>query len=493
MTPEQAKSALAAHLRQTAALSQAAGLLSWDQETMMPERGAEARSEQLAALEAAIHERRCDPRIPEWAEALGDRLTPLEAANRREALRSYERARKIPLRLATELARQTAMAHGVWAAAKEAERFADFAPTLGRIIALKREEAACLAQTGADLYDALLQGFEPDMTTEACAALLGALRPRLSALRAALADRPAPAMPQGPFAHEAQIALSRQLATCFCYDWTAGRLDEAVHPFSMGQGGDVRITTRVSPDNPFEAIYSTIHEAGHAVYEQRIDPALAFSPAGTEASMGVHESQSRMFENQMGRSRAFAEWLWPRFCDAFGPAGLAGPEDLWRAANRFETGFRRTKADEVHYNLHVILRFDLERALISGDLAITDLETAWNDRFEADFGRKVPHAGLGVLQDVHWSAGFFGYFPTYSVGNIYAGCLFAALERAQPDLGHSLETGALQKPIGWLTEAVHRHGRVISASALIERATGAPPRPEPLLDYLEAKFAALYP
>lgn len=458
----------------------------------MPVKGGAARAEQMAAIEAAVHARRSDPRIPDWAGAMGGDLTPAQATNRREALREYDRATKIPLRLATELARETSAAHEVWVAAKNAGRFADFAPTLGRILALKREEAGCLTEPGADLYDALLQDFEPGMTTEACAALLGALRPGLSALRAAIAERPAPRMPEGPFAHAAQMALARELATCFCYDWEAGRLDIAVHPFSMGQGGDVRITTKVNPDAPFECMFSTIHETGHAVYEQRIDPALALTPAGTEASMGVHESQSRLFENQIGRSRAFAEWLWPRFEAHFGAAGLDGPEALWRAANRVETGFRRTEADEVHYNLHVLLRFDLERALISGDLALADLEAAWNDRFSADFGREVPHAGLGVLQDVHWSAGLFGYFPTYSIGNIYAGCLFAALQTAAPDLDAQIAAGALQGPIDWLTQNVHRHGRLLPATALIEAATGAAPTPAPLLAYLEAKYSALY-
>ena len=255
------------------------------------------------------------------------------------------------------------------------------------------------------------------MTAAATAALFDALRPGLVDLRARIAGAAgagAAARP-GSFPAAAQLALSRRIGDVFGYDWDAGRLDLAAHPSCSGRLGDVRITTRIDEAEPLGNIYATIHEIGHALYEQGLDPETALTPAGAAASMGVHESQSRLMENQIGRSRAFAEWLYPAMRDAFGDIGLAGPEELYRAANVVETGFIRTEADEVHYNLHVMLRFDLERALIAGDLAAADLEAAWNDRFAADFGLTPPDAAQGVLQDVHWSAGAFGYFPTYTL------------------------------------------------------------------------------
>jgi carboxypeptidase Taq len=399
----------------------------------------------------------------------------------------------VPARLAAELARVTTLAHGDWVAARAARRFDLFAPVLARIVDLKREEAACLREPGADLYDALIDGFEPGMTTARAAALLGALRPRLVALaqRVAATGRIVPGL-AGAFPEAAQLALAREAAGAFGYDWQAGRLDLVVHPFCSGTLGDVRITTRVDPASPFECLYGTIHETGHAIYEQGLDPGLALQPAGEHVSMGVHESQSRLCENQIGRSRPFMDWLWPRMRAAFGDFGLDGPEALWRAVNRVEPGFRRTEADEVHYNLHILMRFDLERALIAGDLAVAGLEAAWNDRFRADFGREVPHAALGVLQDVHWSAGLFGYFPTYSFGNIYAAELHAALRRDLPDLDARVGAGELGGVVAWLRDKIHRQGRLAAPEAIVAAAIGHAPQPGALLDYLEAKFGALY-
>ncbi|HEU0223197.1 MAG TPA: carboxypeptidase M32, partial [Paracoccaceae bacterium] len=383
MKADEAQAALGAHLRETAALAQVAGLLQWDQEAVMPEKGALQRAEQAAALEAVLHARRADSRVPEWAAAIdGATLDPAGRVNLAEALRAHSRATRVPASLASALARLTSQAHRIWVAARRAKSFADFAPTLAEILRLKREEAACLTEPGADPYDALLEDQEPGMTGAKVAALLGSLRPGLVSLRERIAGTPhyAPA-PRGHFPPEAQLALARELAGHFGYDWQAGRLDLVVHPFCSGTMGDVRITTRVDPETPFDCLYSTIHETGHAVYEQGLDPALAFTPAGTEASMGVHESQSRLFENQIGRSRAFCTWLFPRLRARFGDLGLEGPEALYRALNHVAPGFIRTEADEVHYNLHILMRFDLERALIAGDLTVADLEAAWNNRF----------------------------------------------------------------------------------------------------------------
>jgi carboxypeptidase Taq len=254
----------------------------------------------------------------------------------------------------------------------------------------------------------------------------------------------------------------------------------------------VRITTRTNPADPFNCLYSTIHEVGHATYEQGVDGAYFLTPLGQGASMGVHESQSRIYENQLGRSRAFTGWLYGRMRDVFGDFGIADEEAFYRAVNRVGQGFIRTESDEVQYNLHVLLRFDLEQALMRGDLQVGDLEAAWNDRFLHDFGFAVDRPSNGLLQDVHWSVGLFGYFPTYSLGNLYAGCLHVALRRDLPDLDASLARGDASPATGWLRDRLQRHGGLREPRATIAHATGAEPSEGPLLDYLETKFEGIY-
>ena len=260
----------------------------------------------------------------------------------------------------------------------------------------------------------------------------------------------------------------------------------------MGSGADVRITTRTVPQDPFNCLYSTVHEVGHAAYEQGIDSAYLLTPLGRGVSMGVHESQSRIYENQLGRSRAFTGWLYGEMKDAFGDFGVPDAETFYRIVNRVSDGYIRTEADELQYNLHVLMRFDLERALITGDLQVADLEAAWNDRFEADFGYKVDRPANGVLQDVHWSVGLLGYFPTYTLGNVYAGCLHAALRDALPDLDADLARGDTSAATGWLRAQVQTHGGLYTPRDVITRACGAAPSEAPLLGYLEEKFSALY-
>lgn len=473
-------------------MDQVAGLLNWDQDTQMPPKGAAQRAEQASAVAAAAHALATDPRMADWVAA----AEPRDEAGRvnvAEATRIHSRATRIPPRLATELARMSSEGQTAWQAARAASDFAAFAPVLTRIVGLKREEAACLSVEGRTGYDALLDGYEAGATAVGLAGLFGALRPGLVSLRGRIAEsgRRAPRF-EGTFPRAAQLALSRRLGDVFGYDWEAGRIDLAAHPSSSGSGGDVRITTRINEADPRECAFSTVHEIGHAVYEQGLDPAQAMLPAGSSASMGVHESQSRLFENQLGRSRAFCEWLWPVMAETFGETGLDGPDAIYAAVNAVETGFIRTEADEVHYNLHVMLRFDLERALIGGELEAEGLEEAWNARFLADFGVPVPDARRGVLQDVHWSVGLFGYFPTYSLGNVYAGALHAALRRDLPGLDGALAAGELGPALGWLGERVHRRGRLRPPRVLIAEACGAEPEAGALLAYLEAKYGELY-
>jgi carboxypeptidase Taq len=481
---------LMAFQRQTEALAQVAGRLGWDQETVMPEGSAAQRAEEIGALEAVLHARRTDPRIAGW---LAEANAPDAGgeAQLRLIRRSHARMSKVPARLAEEIARATSLAQGVWADCRSREDVAGFLPTLAGVVALKREEGAALAD-GGDPYDALVDDYEPGMTGAAIAAMFDAMRPRLVALRGRVLGASAPKGISGTYGRDAQMALSRELATVFGYDWSRGRIDLAVHPFSSGSGSDVRITTRVSETDPFNCIYSTIHEVGHAAYEQGIDAAYLLTPAGQGASMGVHESQSRSYENQLGRSRAFTGWLYGRMRETFGDFGIADAEGFYRAVNRVHSGYIRTESDEVHYNLHVMLRFDLERALMQGMLEVADLEAAWNERFRADFGVAVDRPSNGMLQDVHWSCGLFGYFPTYTLGNVYAGCLVKALRADVPGLDARMAKGDVSAATGWLRERLQRHGSRYLPRAVVAQACGFEPSEGPLLDYLEAKFGDIY-
>ena len=490
MTNNAAYEQLMEYQRQTEALSLVAERLGWDQETMMPRGAAEQRGEEMAAMAGVLHARRSDTRLADWLEA----AEPQDAegqAQVRLIRRSYVRATKVPSDLAQELARVTSMAQGIWAEARASEQVEDFLPTLSEVIGLKRQEAACLAQ-GGDLYDALIDDYEPGATAESLAAMFGRMRPRLVALRAAVLGKPVPKGVKGHFGEAAQLRLARDLAATFGYDFTRGRIDLAVHPFSSGSAYDSRITTRVVESEPFNCIYSTIHEVGHSSYELNIDPDYKLTPLGRGVSMGVHESQSRICENQIGRSRGFTEYLFGEMRERFDDFGIGSAGDFYRAVNRVQPGFIRTEADEVHYNLHIMMRFDLERALVRGDLPPEDLEAAWNDRFLKDFGVAVDRPAHGMLQDVHWAVGLFGYFPTYTLGNVYAGCLYQALTAAVPDLDAQLARGDTSEVVTWLRANLQRHGGLRSPRETVARACGFEPHEGPLLDYLEAKFGGLY-
>ncbi|WP_299164900.1 carboxypeptidase M32 [uncultured Tateyamaria sp.] len=476
----------------TQALSQVAGRLGWDQETIMPRGAAPQRAEEMAAMESVLHARRTDPRVGDWLAAIDPAtLDDVGAARVREIRRSFDRASKVPGDLAATIARVTSAAQGAWAEARAADDFAAFAPVLEEVVALKREEGAALA-AGGDVYDAMLADYEPGTTAADLEAMFSALRPALTELRAAILEKPAPTGVSGTFDEDKQLALSSKLAEAFGYDMGHGRIDKAVHPFSSGSGLDVRITTRTNPTDPFNCFYSTIHEVGHACYEQNIDAQHLLTPLGRGVSMGVHESQSRIYENQLGRSRAFTGWLFGQMRDAFGDFGIPDEDAFYAAVNKVSDGYIRTEADEVQYNLHVLMRFDLERALMASDLQVADVEAAWNDRFAADFGYAVDKASNGVLQDVHWSVGLFGYFPTYSLGNVYAGCLYQALRAAVPALDDQLARGDTSAATGWLRDNLQTHGGLFEPRDVIARASGMSPGPEPLIAYLKAKFTALY-
>ena len=482
------------HLKKTTALGQVSGLLGWDQETQMPAKGGTQRAEHMGAIEGILHARRSDPRVAEWIAEID--VATLDAAgqtNVREAQRAYDTATKVPADLAEALAKHAAKSQRIWADARAAQSVSDFAPTLKEMINLKRREAEARQEGNTSLYDTLMDDFEPGMKTSEISELLSDLRSGLVELNGRISEigKEMPVL-QGDFPKEKQLTLARSLPEIFGYDWEAGRMDLAVHPFCSGNGGDVRITTRVDEANPFDCVFSTIHETGHAMYEQSIPNADTLEPAYSYASMGVHESQSRMMENQIGRSRAFAEHLFPMFKAQFGDIGVESADDFHKAVNNVRNSYIRTESDEVHYNLHIMMRFDLERALIEGDLEVDDLEAAWNERFKADFGRAVDAPANGVLQDVHWSVGLFGYFPTYSLGNLYAGSLFAKMQEDIDGLDGMIANADLTAPLEWLHRNVHDHGRMKAPGQLIEEAVGHKASAAPLLTYLNTKFGDIY-
>lgn len=482
---------LVAYQRDTEALAQIAERLSWDQETVMPPGAAEQRGEEMAVIEGLLHARRTDPRLADW---LARARAPDAAGNRMLDLisRDFLIAARVPARLASELARLSSVGQQIWAEARASEDVARFLPVLRQIVALVREKAQALAD-GGDPYDALLDWYEPGADAATLGAMFAQMRPRLVALRdAALGASRQPPRIRGQFPRDGQLAMARELADAFGYDWTRGRLDLSVHPFSSGSGNDVRITTRVAEDAPGNCFYSTIHEVGHACYELAIEPAYRFTPLGRGVSMGVHESQSRFYENQLGRSRAFTGWMHDRVRDRFGDPGTGGRDGFYAAVNRIETSYIRTESDEVQYNLHVMLRFGLERDLIAGRIGADDLEEAWNTRFLADFGYPVDRPSNGMLQDGHWSGGSIGYFPTYSLGNLYAGCLHQALRADLPDLDAELAQGRTAAATAWLRERLQRYGGLRTPEATVIHACGFTPSAEPLLAYLEAKFGEIY-
>ncbi|MDG1737358.1 MAG: carboxypeptidase M32 [Paracoccaceae bacterium] len=483
---------LVAYQRETEALGQVMGRLGWDQETVMPRGAGEQRAEEMAALEGVLHARRVDPRMGDWLDKIEDAdLDPVGQATMRIVRKDYARNTKVPGELASEIARTVSKAQGVWAEARANEDVSAFLPVLKTVIDLRQQEGAAISD-GGDTYDALLQDYEPGGSATELSSMFDAMRPRLVALRDEIWQRPEPKGVTGSFDVDAQMALSDKLSNAFGYDREMGRIDKAVHPFSSGSGQDVRITTRTSDDDPFNCIYSTIHEVGHATYEQSINNDYLLTPLGAGVSMGVHESQSRIYENQLGRSRAFTGWLFGEMKDSFGDFGISTEDDFYAAVNRVGKGYIRTESDEVQYNLHILLRFDLERALMSGDLQVNDLEAAWNDRFKSDFGYAVDKPSNGCLQDVHWSVGLFGYFPTYSLGNVYAGCLYEALRDAVPQLDDQLAQGNTQPALAWLRDSLQTHGGLRAPKDTIAHACGFEPSAEPLLKYTEKKFSNIY-
>jgi carboxypeptidase Taq len=484
----------------TGYLSALGELAAWDQRTYLPPKGHDHRAEQLATLALIIHERRTNPKIGECladVDGLPELSEPTSAVavNVREWRRAYQRSIKIPGRLAEELARATAEGETAWEAARVEDDWNAFAPHLERILSLTREKAEAVGYE-SEPYDALIEEYEPGETTAALTTLFNGLKAPIVTLTEAIAESPVTpnaAILSRPFSVASQQQLSKQVAALLGYDFESGRLDESVHPFTIGiSPGDVRITTRFNEHYLPSALLGTIHEAGHGIYEQGL-PAVHFgTPRGQVISLGVHESQSRLYENFVGRSRAFWTYLLPIAKTLFSALDEVSLDDFLLALNDVRPSLIRVEADEVTYNLHIILRFELEVALMRGELSVADLPGAWNEKM-AHILRLTPKTHRdGVLQDVHWAAGLVGYFPTYTLGNIYAAQLFEAAVRSIGDMALEFEQGRFLGLCGWLRDNIHAFGSTYLPRELVAHATGERPNPRYLIGYFNRKFGALY-
>jgi carboxypeptidase Taq len=492
---------LRARLRRLQVLGSVAGLLGWDEQVNLPEGAAGQRAAQAKLLAELQHAAATDEGL-RVAISVSERLL---AEGRLDAdagvvvpaaRRDYDRARKLPVELAAAKAHLSSEGYHVWAAAKKARDFSAFAPILEKHLFLARSEAILLGYHERP-YDLAIDRHDPGLTAERIGELFTELRAGLVPLARKIDARVAVVKARGEgtvalrgFDVAAQQRVVRAVTERLGFDYKRGRLDVSLHPFCEGSGDDVRLTTRFNADDPLDALYSSIHEAGHGLYEQGLPPAQAGTALGMAAGMAVHESQSRLWENQVARSRAFWSWLEPRMRAEFlnELAGVSGDE-LHEAANAVEPGgLIRVDADEVHYNLHILLRFELERRLFAGTLAVADLPAAWDELSEELFGRRPAHAGEGVLQDVHWSGGAFGYFPSYALGNMIAAQLWTAARRARPTLEEEFARGEFGGLLEWLRTEVHAHGRREDAFALTLRVTGEALGPKALLAYLEERY-----
>jgi carboxypeptidase Taq len=478
-------------------LSAAGGLLGWDQQTMMPARGGPLRAEQLGTLGRIVHERFTDDEIGRLLDAL-DGVDPdtTDGAIVRVTRRDWEKARRVPADLAADIARAGALGHQAWVEARERSDFAAFLPFLERNVELKLRYIACF-DGFEDPYDVLLDDYEEGMTSAEVDALFRELRDALVPLIAAVAKRADAvdaSMLHGDFPIERQRALVRRIVERLGWDAEGWRLDEAAHPFATTIGpDDVRLTTRFDPSYIGMALYGTIHEFGHGLYESQVDPALARTSLEGGVSLGVHESQSRLWENVVGRGRPFAGWLHGELREAFPErVGALDAEAFYRAVNRVEPSLIRVEADEATYGLHIILRFEFEREMIAGTLALRDLPEVWNARMHEYLGVEVPDDAHGVLQDVHWSGGDIGYFSTYALGNLISAQLWERARADLPGLDASLAAGEVGALREWLGEHVHRFGRTYPPRELVARVVGGPIAVQPFVDYLTAKLTPIY-
>jgi carboxypeptidase Taq len=490
-TPD-AYEALLDHVRRLSYVGDAAGVLGWDQQVMMPEGGTPARAKQTSALSTLQHELLTDEKVADWLDELDDAdLTGEQAAVVREVRREHERAVRVPEELVEQLSEATSNALPVWEQAKEESDWETFEDTLAELVELRREYAEAI-DPDRDPYEVLFEEYEPYLGIDTAEQILERLGEELPPLIEAVRESDAePADPfEGTFEESDQRALVEDALDLLGYDWDRGRLDTSSHPFTQGTQFDARITTRFSPDDPLDALGSTIHEFGHATYALGLPQEQYGTPLGTDRDLTVHESQSRLWENHVGRSEPFWELFAPTVEEHLDVE--ATPQEYYEAANEvYEDNLIRVEADELTYHTHILVRFEIERDLIRGDLDVSEVPQVWNDKMEDYLGIRPDNDAEGALQDIHWSHGNFGYFPTYTLGSVLAAQLDAAA-RDDLDLDEQIRAGEFDQLREWLGEQIHQHGARYTTPDLVEEATGESFTADYFLEYVEDKYADLY-
>jgi carboxypeptidase Taq len=482
-------------------LNKVAGVLGWDQRTMMPPLGARVRAEQLATLGQVAHEKFISSEVGSLLDALRPYEESLpydsdEASLIRVTRRDWHKARRVPAELRAQMARTAALASEAWVEARQQSKYELFAPHLQKNIELKHRYVECFDEA-EHVYDILLDDYEPGMTTAEVRRVFDELKRHLLPLIAAIADHGRPvddSCLRGRFPMEQQRSFVLGIISRFGFQADSWRLDPTVHPFASSSGtADIRITTRYYDNTIGPALFGSMHECGHGLYENGISPALERTPLCRGVSLGLHESQSRMWENLVGRSRPFWRHFFPQLQAAFPAAfGAVDLETFYRAINKVQPSLIRVEADEATYNLHVILRFELEQEIMQGRLAVSDLPEAWNARMKDYLGVSVPDDARGVLQDIHWSSGYLGYFPTYTLGNIISCQIWEKARSALPDLYQQFERGQFAPLREWLRDNLHRHGRKFTPAETLQRIVGGPIDVAPYVKYLQTKLRDIY-
>jgi carboxypeptidase Taq len=481
-------------------LYSAAAVLGWDQQTYMPPGGVEDRGFQLGTLSGLAHSKFISEEVGALLDELRsvrDTLDPDsdDACLIEVADREYQKASKVPSEYVTEWSRVTTNAHGAWEDARKKDDFPHFEPHLKKIVDMRKEYAEFFAPY-EHVYDPLLDDFEPGMKTADVKKIFSDLRPKQVELIKSISEKTQvdDSFLHLPYDGQKQWDFGEEVITKFGYDWNRGRQDKAAHPFTTSFGlGDIRITTRVDEKFLNTALFGTLHEAGHAIYEQGISPKLARTPLADGASLAIHESQSRLYENLLGRSYDFWIHFYPSLQKAFSTQlGNVDLDTFYRGINKVEPSLIRVEADEATYNLHVMLRLELEIELMEGNLQVSDLPQAWNDRMDDYLGVVPPNDADGVLQDVHWSSGIFGYFPTYSLGNLVCNQLWLKINQDIAGLSEQIQNGDFSELLAWLRENVHQHGNKFKPMDLVNRIVGEEINPQPYLQYLNEKFGAIY-
>jgi len=500
MQPEQQLQELKNRLAEISDIYRASAVLGWDQQTYMPPGGTENRGYQLATLQQIAHTKFVSDEIGRLLDDLQPYVSQLDPDSFDARLvkvtrRNYDKEIKVPTDWVMDFALVTTAAHEAWAKARADNNYPYFQSHLEKILELEHRYVEFFAPYD-HIYDPLLDTFEPGLKTADIKSIFNALRPQLVELIKQIASRPQvdDAFLHLPYDEQKQWDFGVEVITKMGFDWKRGRQDKAVHPFTTSFGwGDVRITTRVNPDNLTPALFGTLHESGHAMYELGSDRALDRTPLLGGASMGIHESQSRMWENLVGRSYPFWQWVYPRLQEIF-PSQLSNVtlDGFYKGINKVQPSLIRVEADEATYNLHIMLRFELELALIEGSLALRDLPEAWNTRFKEYLGITPPDDTTGVLQDVHWSGGMIGYFPSYALGNLIAAQLWELINNDIPDLPQQIQRGEFAAWLAWLRENIHSHGNKFEPQELIQRVTGSKIDPAPYMRYLTRKYNQIY-